>query len=350
MALPTHADFLATLPRVSRPEDEKCDICAEAFNTSPTSSHDGDHPGQGSHAAVTTPCSHVFGEVCLLEWLKDQTTCPMCRRVLYQAEHVEHDGWATGDEGSISDDATSEVAFTEEDIQLRQELRELKVNVSGEDGWNGQRLVRFFDALAAARAAQDLERVQLMKRRIWALNHARLLCWRDDDLVVEQSDFRNFAAGIVYKGTLTPGIENKDFAVDAEAIRERLLWFFRRALEAAVYDLGGVYDDGPGRERVGLALHPAMLQLVDAAIVMLRGADGALYSPEQMKRELWDWLDAQLWDSAPWGFEFVIWDLTEVAAVALCGLPVKMYVKRGLKLEGRGWEGWEVFRDEQPAV
>lgn len=31
------------------------------------------------HRPVTLDCQHVFCEVCILEWLAKETTCPVCR-------------------------------------------------------------------------------------------------------------------------------------------------------------------------------------------------------------------------------------------------------------------------------
>lgn len=44
-----------------------------------TPKHLSDYTGTFSHVAVKMPCGHVFGQSCLFEWLKDHTTCPLCR-------------------------------------------------------------------------------------------------------------------------------------------------------------------------------------------------------------------------------------------------------------------------------
>lgn len=34
------------------------------------------------HTPIKLPCNHIFGKRCLQEWLKDHTTCPLCRKSL----------------------------------------------------------------------------------------------------------------------------------------------------------------------------------------------------------------------------------------------------------------------------
>lgn len=38
-----------------------------------------DFSGEFVHAPVQLPCKHVFGKSCLFEWLKNHTSCPLCR-------------------------------------------------------------------------------------------------------------------------------------------------------------------------------------------------------------------------------------------------------------------------------
>ncbi|KAF5867662.1 putative ring finger protein [Botrytis fragariae] len=49
-----------------------CDDCQRSFTMKPDTSN--------SHKACTMPkCSHVFGRYCIIQWLKDNSTCPLCR-------------------------------------------------------------------------------------------------------------------------------------------------------------------------------------------------------------------------------------------------------------------------------
>ncbi|KAK6455749.1 uncharacterized protein RJT20DRAFT_135740 [Scheffersomyces xylosifermentans] len=38
-----------------------------------------EYTGTFDHNAVKMPCGHIFGKDCLFEWLKEHTTCPLCR-------------------------------------------------------------------------------------------------------------------------------------------------------------------------------------------------------------------------------------------------------------------------------
>lgn len=44
-----------------------------------------------SDQPVQLPCSHVFGETCIRQWLESANTCPICRCVLYQKDIEEDD-------------------------------------------------------------------------------------------------------------------------------------------------------------------------------------------------------------------------------------------------------------------
>ncbi|KAH3667924.1 hypothetical protein WICMUC_005137 [Wickerhamomyces mucosus] len=38
------------------------------------------NPNHSSHIPVQMPCGHIFGKSCLVEWLKSNVSCPLCRR------------------------------------------------------------------------------------------------------------------------------------------------------------------------------------------------------------------------------------------------------------------------------
>ena len=50
--------------------DEVCAICLDEFSI------------EGVAAAarvIRTPCSHIYHEDCIVEWLENSNMCPMCR-------------------------------------------------------------------------------------------------------------------------------------------------------------------------------------------------------------------------------------------------------------------------------
>lgn len=68
-SLLTFAD-IASLP--DSVDDRECIICTNPFGIS-TADHVPEQP-------CRLPCGHVFGRACITQWLKDQTSCPYCRR------------------------------------------------------------------------------------------------------------------------------------------------------------------------------------------------------------------------------------------------------------------------------
>lgn len=48
------------------------------------------HTYEYKHLAVQLPCLHVFGQSCLCEWLKEHSTCPLCREKLEEPIASEH--------------------------------------------------------------------------------------------------------------------------------------------------------------------------------------------------------------------------------------------------------------------
>ncbi|KAJ9666766.1 hypothetical protein H2201_003170 [Coniosporium apollinis] len=83
--------YLTPIPYSAAPEDRTCIICYEEyerFNLIPNI--DTDSP------ARLSPCNHVFGMRCAHIWLRQSSTCPLCRiRIPIQhsrtyAEYLEH--------------------------------------------------------------------------------------------------------------------------------------------------------------------------------------------------------------------------------------------------------------------
>ncbi|KAG4421110.1 hypothetical protein IFR04_005753 [Cadophora malorum] len=61
---------IASLP--DSEDDRECIICTNPFGIS-TAGHVPEGP-------CRLPCGHVFGRACISQWLRDQTSCPFCRR------------------------------------------------------------------------------------------------------------------------------------------------------------------------------------------------------------------------------------------------------------------------------
>lgn len=63
--------------------------------TKPQTSNDGTE--ESEHVPVKMPCGHIFGRSCLLEWLKSNISCPLCR------SEVESQPVQTSDQTSIDE-------------------------------------------------------------------------------------------------------------------------------------------------------------------------------------------------------------------------------------------------------
>lgn len=81
---------------IEKTKGERCSICLEEFDTLSRES--------GTiEVAISLPCSHIVGSACITTWLKDNSTCPICRREFFPAqprpflEHGIMDG--QGDDG-----------------------------------------------------------------------------------------------------------------------------------------------------------------------------------------------------------------------------------------------------------
>lgn len=72
--------FVVNLPCIKpkdlgpAPEDQNCFVCLNKY-------------GRGDHFDTDTPaklpCGHILGADCLMYWLKDHESCPLCRRTVF---------------------------------------------------------------------------------------------------------------------------------------------------------------------------------------------------------------------------------------------------------------------------
>ncbi|KAF1361074.1 hypothetical protein EJ07DRAFT_154435 [Lizonia empirigonia] len=58
------------------PKERSCCICYQPFGPTPLTQG-------GSEVPVQLPCSHVFGETCILSWTLTNNSCPLCRRGVF---------------------------------------------------------------------------------------------------------------------------------------------------------------------------------------------------------------------------------------------------------------------------
>lgn len=62
---------IATKARAHTEEVHSCEHCRQTYTTTPSND---------AHDSCRMPvCSHIFGRGCITQWLKDHSTCPMCR-------------------------------------------------------------------------------------------------------------------------------------------------------------------------------------------------------------------------------------------------------------------------------
>lgn len=82
--------FVASLPCIKLAdlgpvsEDQNCSICLTKY---------GKKYRLEKNIPTMLPCRHIFGADCLKRWLKDQESCPLCRRTVFlrpmASEHLE---------------------------------------------------------------------------------------------------------------------------------------------------------------------------------------------------------------------------------------------------------------------
>lgn len=64
---------------IEKIKGERCSICLEDFDT--LSRETGT-----IEVATCLPCHHIVGSACIATWLKDNNSCPICRREFFQAQ------------------------------------------------------------------------------------------------------------------------------------------------------------------------------------------------------------------------------------------------------------------------
>eukprot|EP01083_Nonionella_stella_P074889 203285_1 len=53
---------------------KKCSICVRKFKL-------------GGDATMLDPCKHIFHDLCILRWLRENNTCPLCRKELLTVDY-----------------------------------------------------------------------------------------------------------------------------------------------------------------------------------------------------------------------------------------------------------------------
>ncbi|KAK4769012.1 hypothetical protein SAY86_027162 [Trapa natans] len=72
-ATPSSIQALETFPADRLEDDDHCTICVDEFDRTITES------GGSSEEITMMPCSHKYHSRCILEWLKLNHVCPLCR-------------------------------------------------------------------------------------------------------------------------------------------------------------------------------------------------------------------------------------------------------------------------------
>ena len=86
-------------------QDERCCICLEEYGT--LSRETGT-----IEVEMRLPCDHSIGSACIATWLKDNNSCPICRREFFPAQprpYLEH--------GTL-DDQENDGAEDENNVQI----------------------------------------------------------------------------------------------------------------------------------------------------------------------------------------------------------------------------------------
>jgi hypothetical protein len=84
LTLPMASDPASQEPGsgVSALKEEPCAICLRALSTHSLAAPSGAPLAHPANLAKQLECGHTFHQVCILAWLKDHPTCPMCNHPL----------------------------------------------------------------------------------------------------------------------------------------------------------------------------------------------------------------------------------------------------------------------------
>ena len=99
-------DYLTSL--LNTPEHRvqgECAICLEPFNTMNTTTGI-------IEVEIRLGCRHTFGSACIVTWLRDNNSCPLCRTTFFPAQprpYLEHGIMDTGRESTGRINATGSI-------------------------------------------------------------------------------------------------------------------------------------------------------------------------------------------------------------------------------------------------
>lgn len=90
-----YRDFIDSDPPMWFPTDATASTHSEYHRLATQSLEKEDDSENNEHVPVKMPCGHIFGRSCLLEWLKSNISCPLCR------SEVESQSVQTSDQTNI---------------------------------------------------------------------------------------------------------------------------------------------------------------------------------------------------------------------------------------------------------
>ena len=248
---------LLQMQNTGQNQGERCAICLEGYGTLSRDT--------GTiEIGIRLPCSHSIGSACIAMWLKDNNTCPICRREFFRAlprpylEHGIMDGQENADRGdeSTEDDprgleeiieiCIDQLSLAPEIAQISelivQKLRESEIMNENHSQWciiavsiyiashltNEYRSPREIAAITAVEAdhireTYDLiypEREHLVNAETFALAEAfleedsPLLCWPSPDHELTDEQIENINVWRMLKEKCDEGCE--ELGLDAK--------------------------------------------------------------------------------------------------------------------------------------